>query len=550
MQKRILLTYEQFLVKNQTVTHQPMNQSINWSYDQINTSILQKVQLVKRVNKEIQYKNINQIKKQKTFENFMDQNQQQMKVIPNCEIDSVIETSDKNKEEFKDYPYRWWIVVLFCFPNMMNGIEWITFSSISTQVQQAYNVSQFVVSLTSLASMFCYIVINFPSNYILSEKGLRIGVFIGIFFTIVGAWIRLLINDSFGWAILGQVFGGIAQPFILNAPTQIAAVWFKPQQRQIATAILSLINVIGVGIGFLFPSFVVSASYSDNTRSEIYNLMLIQAIIITACCIPTVIFFREKPPTPPSHSASVEKSKFSESMCTLIRDKNFIFLYIYFGCILGNFNSVATLINFFLEKFGYSSDDTSYFGAVFIVSGLIGSAILSIVVEKNQKYKLVIIMSTIASILSYSLTMAVLPVEIFSIQLISFFLFGFFATPLIPLSLEFACEITFPISETIGSGLIFKSGQMFGVLQIVISTNVIQIDSQQDVYICMALGLFLQILGLIFMLFIKENLKRKQEEKNQENLKQKDLLSSPNPQSLELAQSSSDQFQQVCNFKI
>lgn len=33
-----------------------------------------------------------------------------------------------------------------------------------------------------------------------------------------------------------------------------------------ATAILALINTIGVGIGFLFPSFFVDDTYSDNTR--------------------------------------------------------------------------------------------------------------------------------------------------------------------------------------------------------------------------------------------------------------------------------------------
>lgn len=68
-----------------------------------------------------------------------------------------------------------------------------------------------------------------------------------------------------------------------------------------ATAILALINVIGVGIGFLFPSFVVESSYSPNTRNEVYDLMVYQAIVISACCVPTVLFFREKPPTPPRY---------------------------------------------------------------------------------------------------------------------------------------------------------------------------------------------------------------------------------------------------------
>ncbi|KAL4469351.1 hypothetical protein ABPG72_005987 [Tetrahymena utriculariae] len=74
---------------------------------------------------------------------------------------------------------------------------------------------------------------------------------------------------------------------------------FQIKKRQMSTSILSLINVIGVGIGFLFPSFVVSATYSENTKNKVDDLMFIQAILISACCKPTVIFFREKPPIPP-----------------------------------------------------------------------------------------------------------------------------------------------------------------------------------------------------------------------------------------------------------
>lgn len=64
--------------------------------------------------------------------------------------------------------------------------------------------------------------------------------------------------------------------------------------------------------------------------------------------------------------------------------------------------------------------------------------------------------------------MGVLEAENFGLQLFAFFIYGFFATPLIPLCLEFACEITFPVSETISSGLIYKSGQLFGVTMVLL----------------------------------------------------------------------------------
>jgi FLVCR family feline leukemia virus subgroup C receptor-related protein len=52
---------------------------------------------------------------------------------------------------------------------------------------------------------------------------------LGSAFTIAGAWVRIAVNSSFTWVIIGQTLNGIGQPFILNSPAKIAAVWFKPE---------------------------------------------------------------------------------------------------------------------------------------------------------------------------------------------------------------------------------------------------------------------------------------------------------------------------------
>ncbi|KAL4450799.1 hypothetical protein ABPG74_011641 [Tetrahymena malaccensis] len=456
---------------------------------------------------------------------------------------SLLDIEEEDQNQFKDYPYRWFIVFLFCLPNMMNGIGWITFSPISTQVEQAYDQSQFVITMTSMSYMFFYVLITFPSNFLLS-KSLKYGIWLGSILTILGGWVRIFINNSFWWAIFGQILGAIGQPFILNAPSKIAAVWFKPKERPIATAILALINTIGVGIGFLFPSFFVDDSYSNQTRDQVYQLMLWQAVTMTIAIVPCVIFFREKPPTPPSHAAEAEKMSFKESFVVIFQNKDFIKLFFAFGCVLGNFNSIATLINFYLEQFGFSSDETSYFGAMFIVSGLIGSGILSVIVERTSAYKKVMTITCLISIFTYGLQMGMLVLENFWLLMIAIFLMGFFTTPLIPISMDFACEITFPISEPFSSGLVLASGQLFGsilvrlieqkynfyVLQtiffkkIIIGTQAIELNSKEEVLISNGIGLGLLVVGFIFYLFLNEDLKRKEEELRLENERRERLL--------------------------
>jgi len=53
---------------------------------------------------------------------------------------------------------------------------------------------------------------NFPSIFVLDDYGLRWGVTIGTILTIIGLWLRTLVNTSengFIWVIVGQILGGI-----------------------------------------------------------------------------------------------------------------------------------------------------------------------------------------------------------------------------------------------------------------------------------------------------------------------------------------------------
>jgi FLVCR family feline leukemia virus subgroup C receptor-related protein len=68
----------------------------------------------------------------------------------------------------------------------------------------------------------------------------------------------------------------------------------------LALAALALINVVGVGIGFVFPSiFISSDDKGQDAKDKIYSMFLWQSIVITLICLPTYFLFRERPPTPP-----------------------------------------------------------------------------------------------------------------------------------------------------------------------------------------------------------------------------------------------------------
>lgn len=115
--------------------------------------------------------------------------------------------------------------------------------------------------------------------------------------------------------------------------------------------------------------------------------MLWEGIILSALSFPTLLFFKAKPPTPPSFGAETEKTKFLQSFKDLATNKNYWRLFVAFSCMLGGFNTFGTLINQILEPFGYSALETGVFGALFILSGLFGAAAAGVYVENTLKYK-------------------------------------------------------------------------------------------------------------------------------------------------------------------
>ena len=83
---------------------------------------------------------------------------------------------------------------------------------------------------------------------------------------------------------------------------------------------------------------------------------------------------------------------------------------------------------------------------------------MSVIVEKTSAYKKVMVSCSIISAGFGGLLMGLLYLESLYYILPACFLMGFFTTALIPISMDFACEITFPVSEPFSSGLIISSG--------------------------------------------------------------------------------------------
>jgi len=78
--------------------------------------------------------------------------------------------------------------------------------------------------------------------------------------------------------MFGQILTGLAQPFVLSAPTRYSDLWFTGNGRVAATALMSLANPFGGALGQLIDPFWV------NNKKDVPQMVLYIAIIVSRRC--------------------------------------------------------------------------------------------------------------------------------------------------------------------------------------------------------------------------------------------------------------------------
>ena len=118
---------------------------------------------------------------------------------------------------------------------------------------------------------------------------------------------------------------------------------------------------------------------------------------------------------------------------------------------MGIFNNFGTALEEIINNYEYpdSKDNSSLFGALFLLFGIIGSGVLGVIADGTRRFKCLLLVSSLISSLIMLGFIFVLETKsvIWTAVVISFL--GFFFLPVLPLSFELACEITYNISKLI-----------------------------------------------------------------------------------------------------
>ena len=179
-----------------------------------------------------------------------------------------------------------------------------------------------------------FILITIPFTWFLHRFGLRVVGVGGAWMLAVGCGIRVFIPfvpqaHTWIWVMhMGHILIGLVGIPAMLMPSKLSAAWFPVYQRSFATAITANAQGFGVGFGFLMISFLTE-------QFGIRTMLYVQAEVALFVALLATIYFPPEPPSPPSFIASEERSSFVDSLKQLSMNRNFLFLALSGGALMG-----------------------------------------------------------------------------------------------------------------------------------------------------------------------------------------------------------------------
>ena len=349
---------------------------------------------------------------------------------------------------------------------LITRTQWLSFSAVANTAADFYSTNPSIINWLSTSFLFAFVAAAPATLWTLHTGGPRLAIIAASVLVLLGNWIRYAGTrtspPSFGLTMFGQILIGLAQPFVLSAPTQYSDIWFTPSGRVSATAIASLANPFGGALGQLINPFLASKA------SEVPNMVLYVSIISTVSSIPS-FFIPSKPPTPVSPSSTHTAPGIRETINLLGKNPTFCLIFLPFAVYVGFFNSLSSLLTQIMTPYGFSETESGIAGAVLILVGLVSAAVTSPIMDRTKAYLPFIKTSVPLIALCYLAFIWAPGTRSLVAPYIILAVLGAASFSLVPVALEWLVEVTWPVGPEASSTICWTGGQLLGGIFIVLS---------------------------------------------------------------------------------
>ena len=350
----------------------------------------------------------------------------------------------------KTYGYRWVVLLAFMLINVTIQILWICFAPITSTAAKFYGVTDLEIGLLAMLFMIIYIPVAFPASWAIDRFGFAKAVGFGAILLGVFAILRGVFIRSFGLTVVSTIGLAIAQPFLLNANTKVAAKWFALEERATAVALGLVASFLGIVLGqMLTPTLVLSLGFEQT--------QLWYGVITAASAAIFLVLVRENPPTPASPPEFEARALMLDGLRSILRTRDFYVLAYVLFVGGGIFNGISTFVESIVRPRGMSITQAGTLGGVMLIGGIVGAVLFSPISDKLRIRKLIIVAGLVLAVPSL---LGVTLGPSYGVLLASFFALGLFTTGIGPVAYQYGAEITYPAPEGTSNGLLVLAGQI------------------------------------------------------------------------------------------
>ena len=273
--------------------------------------------------------------------------------------------------------------------------------------------------------------------------------------------------------------------------------------------------IFGIGCGYAISGFIVDSSSSSN---NIGHLMVIESMLCLIALIFNFFLFKNSP----NKIEIKEKLNIKAHINMAFSNKDYIYLLVSSSIVNASTNYYAILLEIISSKFDYSTEASTVFFMCTILFGILGCMICSHLTTADRKYKIICLI-TIGFTIIFGLTLYfAMESRLLYLPIINSCIFGLFFMAAMPLSLEFAYEVSFPVNAIVSAGFINCFGGLMSMLPLLIA----YFFNNEPLSSIIILLIF-QLIAFIFIAIINEPpVQTKGESNSIEEIEQLNLIKS------------------------
>ncbi|MEI8409734.1 MULTISPECIES: MFS transporter [unclassified Kribbella] len=342
---------------------------------------------------------------------------------------------------------RWAAIVGYSLVGAATQLVWLNFAGVTTVAASHYGVSESAIGWLAQVFPLLYVVLAIPCGLVL-DRWFRGGLIAGAVLTAVGAAVRL-IGDDYGWLLAGQIVASVAQPLVLNAVTGITGRYLDEKDRPTG---------IAVGTASIFAGMVIAFLLSAVFPSSVDPMLTVTAAFCVAAAGVLIVALRTEgvyEATRPLERGAL-RIAWGDS---LIRRLCVLAIFPF-----GVFVALSTFAQALLEPAGVSGGTASTILLVNVVAGVLGSAVIPILVVRRRAESTLLMVSLGTTAIA-CVVLAVAPGVVTGFIAIT--LIGLLLLPALPIVLELVERRTGEAEGT-AAGLIWMAGNLGGLLVAVV----------------------------------------------------------------------------------